>query len=92
MLWVPPPHWTIAITAALAGHIVVIVIVFAARGWKRGAFAIPIGLVAFVVSVTAGAMLDGALWQLDPIPLVLVLAIAVCGVYALMMWWRQPSS
>lgn len=74
-----------------AAHIIVIVAVFFVRGWKRGVVAVPVGLVAFVVSVTAGGALDGALWQINPIPLVTVLALAVYGMYALMMWRKRPA-
>ncbi len=76
---------------AFAAHIVVMGIVFYARGWKRGAVAIPVGLVVFVVSVVAGVALDISLAPLDPAPLIAVLAVGIYGTYALMMWRRRPA-
>jgi hypothetical protein len=76
---------------ALVAMIVVMGIVFYARGWKRGALAIPVGLIVFVVSVVAGVALDIALAPLDPLPLLAVLSAGVYGTYALMMWRRRPA-
>ena len=90
MLWVPPPAWIIAILLAFVAHIVVIGIIFYARGWKRGALAIPLAFVMVVLSVVAGAALDAAVWQLDPLPLFIILAAGIYGAYALMMWRRKP--
>ena len=41
MIWVPPPHWMIAILVAFIAQVVVTGVIFYARGWKRGALAIP---------------------------------------------------
>jgi hypothetical protein len=90
MMWVPPPHWIIAMMIALAAQIVVMGVVFYARGWTRGAAAIPVGLVLFVASVVGGALLDAAVWQLDPLPLLIVLSTGIYGTYALMMRRRRP--
>jgi hypothetical protein len=92
VIWVPPPVWIIAILLAFGAHIVVIGIIFYARGWKRGALAIPLGLIMFVLTVVAGAALDAAVWQLDPLPLLIVLAAGIYGAYALMMWRRKPAA
>ena len=90
MMWMPPPVWIIAILLAFVAHIIVVGIIFYARGWKRGALAIPLAFVMFVVSVVGGAALDGAVWQLDPLPLFIVLAAGIYATYALMMWRRKP--
>ena len=86
MIWVPPPHWMIAILIALIAHLVVVGVIFYARGWKRGALSMPVGFALFAVSVVAGILLGGAVWQMDPLPLLVVLAAGVYGTYALMMW------
>jgi hypothetical protein len=91
-MWVPPPAWIVAILLAFGAHIVVIGIIFFARGWKRGALAIPFALVMFVLTVVGGAALDAAVWQLDPLPLLILLAAGIYGVYALMMWRRKPAA
>ena len=86
MMWVPPPHWMIAIFIASIAHLVVTGVIFYARGWKRGALAIPVGFALFVLSVVGGILLGGAVWQIDPMPILVVLAAGVYGTYALMMW------
>ena len=91
-MWVPPPAWIITILLAFGAHIVVIGIIFYARGWKRGALAIPLGLVMFVLTVVAGVALDVTIWQLDPLPLIIVLATGIYGAYALMMWRRKTAA
>jgi len=85
-MWVPPPHWVVMILLAFAAHIAVVAVIFYARGWARGAMAIPVALVVFLVSVIAGVALDAAVWQLDPVPLLVLLAAGTYGTYALMMW------
>jgi hypothetical protein len=90
VIWAPPPPWIIAMMLALAAQIVVMGVVFYARGWKRGALAIPVGLVVFVVSVVTGVAIDIALAPLDPLPLFAVLSAGIYGTYALMMWRRRP--
>ena len=85
-MWVPPPHWVIVILFAFAAHIVVVAVIFYARGGARGALTIPVALVVFVASVIAGVALDAAVWQLDPVPLLVLLSAGTYGTYALMMW------
>jgi hypothetical protein len=85
-MWVPPPHWVIMILLAFAAHIVVVAFIFYARGWVRGGVTIPVGLVVFVVSVIAGVALDAAVWQIDPVPLLVLLSAGIYGTHALMMW------
>jgi uncharacterized membrane protein YfcA len=76
----------IAILVAFIAHLVVTGVIFYARGWKRGALAIPVGFVLFVLSVIAGILLGGAVWQIDPVAILVVLAAGVYGAYVLMMW------
>jgi uncharacterized membrane protein YfcA len=86
MIWVPPPHWMIAILVAFIAQLAVTSVIFYARGWKRGALAIPVGFILFVLSVVGGILLGGAVWQIDPVPILVVLTAGVYGTYALMMW------
>jgi uncharacterized membrane protein YfcA len=86
MIWIPPPYWFIAFAVALIAHTVVIGVVFYTRGWKRGLLAIPLAFVLYILSVVGGVALDIRVGQLDPLPLLVVLAVGVYGVYALMMW------
>lgn len=92
MMWIPPPHWMIAILLAFIAHLVVTGVVFYARGWKRGALSIPLGFVLFVLSVIAGALLDAAVWQIDPVPLLVLLSAGVWSAYWLMMRRREPAA
>ena len=88
MLWMPPPPWFAMFGLALIAQLVIVGIVFYARGWKRGALAIPVGLIFFILSVIGGMALDISVPQLDPLPLIVVLALGVYAAYALMM--RKP--
>jgi uncharacterized membrane protein YfcA len=91
MLWMPPPQWFITIGLALIAQLVVVCIVFYARGWKRGALSVPLSLIFFVLSVIGGMALDISVPQLDPLPLIVVLALGVYATWALMMWRRSGA-
>lgn len=92
MLWIPPPPWFITIGLALFAQLVVVGVVFYARGWKRGALSIPLSLIFFVLSTIGGVALDISVPQLDPLPLIVVLVLGVYATYALMMWPRGGAT
>ena len=86
MLWMPPPPWIITIGIALIAQLVVVGVVFGARGWKRGALSIPVAVISLILSLVGGMALDISVPQLDPLPLIVVLALGIYGTWALMMW------
>jgi peptidoglycan/LPS O-acetylase OafA/YrhL len=89
MMWIPPPSWILAILVAFAAHIVVIGLVFYMRGWRRGAVAILVSLLLFLVSVALGVAAEIAASALDPAPIILMLAAGIYAMYALML--RRPK-
>ena len=88
-MWIPPPSWVVAILLALAIHTVVTGLVFYARGWRRGALAIPVVIFLFLLSVALGVAAEIAMPELDPVPIVLILGTGIYAAYALMM--RVPK-
>lgn len=86
MMWMPPPPWFFTIGLALIAQLLVVGIIFYARGWQRGALSIPLSLGFFVLTVIGGMALDISVPQLDPLPLIVVLVLGVYATYALMMW------
>jgi uncharacterized membrane protein YfcA len=91
MIWMPPPPWFFTIGFALIAQLVVVGVVFYARGWKRGAASIPVSVIFYVLSVIGGVALDISIPQLDPLPLIVVLALGVYATLALMMWRRSAA-
>ena len=92
MLWMPPPPWFMMFGLALIAQLAVVGVVFYARGWKRGALSAPVGLIFLVLSVIGGMAFDISVPQLDPLPLIIVLALGVYATYALMTWRRAGTT
>ena len=89
MIWMPPPSWFVAALLAMAMHVVVAGLVFYARGWKRGAMAIPVTISLFLLSLALGVAAEIAVPLLDPAPIVLTLGAGIFAAYALLM--RTPK-
>lgn len=92
MLWVPPPHWFLAVFVALIVHVMIIGFTFYRRGWKRGLIAIPTSILLLIMSMIGGVAANVTYWPVDPLPLYAVLGFGAYVLHAIMGIRSKPVS